>query len=181
MAGTVTVTSGPATQAMGSTASRDARGIGEQAAGAGDHHDVGRLLPKSPCPARSPSLRSRSTRSSPYRIRKPRSGAFANVARHLRPGARFVVEAWVPDASLAPGPSLRPRQLAQATSVSSSPTTILSVRYCLQRRWCSAARPVCGCIPWCTDMRIRRSWTSWPDSPGCASRADGPIGEGHPS
>jgi SAM-dependent methyltransferase len=37
---------------------------------------------------------------------------FANVARHLVPGGRFVVEAWVPDAPVGPGRQLGTRQLA---------------------------------------------------------------------
>jgi SAM-dependent methyltransferase len=38
---------------------------------------------------------------------------FHNAARHLQPGGRFVVEAWVPDQARSPGPTLRPRRLAQ--------------------------------------------------------------------
>jgi SAM-dependent methyltransferase len=36
---------------------------------------------------------------------------FATAAHHLRPGGRFVVEAWVPE-PLPPGDSLRPRRLS---------------------------------------------------------------------
>lgn len=36
---------------------------------------------------------------------------FETAAWHLRPGGRFVVEAWVPEA-LPPGPNLRPRKLS---------------------------------------------------------------------
>jgi SAM-dependent methyltransferase len=38
---------------------------------------------------------------------------FANVARHLRPGGRFVVEAFVPDPTVPAGSSLRPRKLTE--------------------------------------------------------------------
>lgn len=36
---------------------------------------------------------------------------FENAARHLEPGGRFVVEAWVPEPGLPAGRSLRPRDL----------------------------------------------------------------------
>lgn len=37
---------------------------------------------------------------------------FANAAAHLRPGGRFVVEAWIPKFGPEPGPTLTPRRLA---------------------------------------------------------------------
>ncbi|MPY93929.1 MAG: methyltransferase domain-containing protein [Acidimicrobiia bacterium] len=37
---------------------------------------------------------------------------FASTARHLRPGGRFVVEAWVPDAAVGPDSQLSTRKLA---------------------------------------------------------------------
>lgn len=37
---------------------------------------------------------------------------FENVARHLRPGGRFALEAWVPDITPGTGQVLRPRRLA---------------------------------------------------------------------
>jgi SAM-dependent methyltransferase len=37
---------------------------------------------------------------------------FANAARHLAPGGRFIVEAWLPRPPAEPGPTLEPRRLA---------------------------------------------------------------------
>ncbi len=37
---------------------------------------------------------------------------FANAARHLEPGGRFVVEAWVPDLAASASPTLQPRRVA---------------------------------------------------------------------
>ena len=36
---------------------------------------------------------------------------FENAAAHLRPGGRFVVEGWIPEAGLEPGFGIRPRRL----------------------------------------------------------------------
>jgi SAM-dependent methyltransferase len=38
---------------------------------------------------------------------------FANAARHLAPGGRFIVEAWVPDVSSSSEPTIKPRRLAK--------------------------------------------------------------------
>lgn len=38
---------------------------------------------------------------------------FANAARHLEPGGRFIVEAWVPDVSASSEPTIKPRRLAK--------------------------------------------------------------------
>jgi len=38
---------------------------------------------------------------------------FANTARHLRPGGRFVVEAWVPEPPKTPPPTLSTRRVAE--------------------------------------------------------------------
>lgn len=37
---------------------------------------------------------------------------FSNAANHLRPGGRFVIEAWIPRLGFSSGPTLEPRKLA---------------------------------------------------------------------
>ena len=54
-----------------------------------------------------------STPSMPCPVKTIRSACFANAARHLAPGGRFVVEAWVPDPPRGDGLGLRARRLGR--------------------------------------------------------------------
>jgi SAM-dependent methyltransferase len=112
---------------------------------------------------------------------------FANVARHLRPGGRFVVEAWVPDPSLSAGSSLKPRKLASgyvglviadhdpSRQILATTQVVLGgevgVRvYPVVHRYAHPSE--LDLMARLADMRLEHRWADWRGTPFSAGSAD---------